>query len=99
MTDLDIEKEIQEKGLLSPRITHDMIDEVIESERYHVFHGTTFTTCLLTLKNGYNVLGESACVSPDNFDAAFGRKIARGNALNKIWQIEGYLLRQKLSEQ
>ena len=55
-----------------------------------------FTACLLTLENGYNVLGESACVSAENFNAEIGKKIARDNAKNKIWQLEGYLLKDKL---
>ena len=97
MTDLDIEKEIQDKGLIAPRITPDHLETVITSEQYHIFPNTTFTACLLTLKNGYTVLGESACASPENFNAALGRKIARSNAVNKIWALEGYLLKEKLS--
>ncbi len=54
------------------------------------------TFCVLVLKNGFTVTGESACASPANFDAELGRKIARQNAVNKIWQLEGYLLRQQL---
>ena len=97
MTDLEIENEIQKKGLNAPRVTPDRIEEVIVSEQYHVFAGTTFTACLLTLANGYTVLGESACASPENFDADLGRKIARKNAANKIWALEGYLLRDRLA--
>lgn len=96
MTDANIEKEIQEKGLTAPRITPIRLEEVIVSEQFHVFPGTTFTACLLTLENGYAVLGESACASPENFNAELGRKIARENAKNKIWPLEGYLLKQKL---
>lgn len=57
------------------------------------------TFCVLVLKNGFTVTGESACASPENFDAEVGRKIARQNAVNKIWLLEGYLLKQRLSEQ
>jgi|TARA_R110000803_G_scaffold210481_2_gene282417 hypothetical protein len=98
MTDSNIEKEIKEKGLTAPRVTPEHLESVIVSEQFHVFHDTTFTACLLTLKNGYTVLGESACASPANFNADLGRKIARENAKNKIWSLEGYLLKQKLSE-
>ena len=56
------------------------------------------TFCVLVLKNGFTVTGESACASPENFDAEIGRKIARENAVNKIWMLEGYLLKQNLSE-
>lgn len=92
----DYETEIQQKGLTAPRVTPERLEEVIVSEQYHVFPNTTFTACLLTLANGYTVIGESACASPENFDAALGRRIARDNAKNKIWALEGYLLRQKL---
>lgn len=57
------------------------------------------TFCVLVLRNGFTVTGESACASPDNFDVEIGRSIARGNAIQKIWPLEGYLLKQKLSEQ
>jgi hypothetical protein len=55
------------------------------------------TFCVLVLHNGFTVTGESACASPENFDAELGRKIARQNAVNKIWPLEGYLLKQQLS--
>ncbi len=96
MNDQEIEKEIKEKGLTAPRVTPEQIESVIVSEQYHVFEGTTFTSCLLTLKNGFTVHGESACASPENFDPELGRKIARDNAKNKIWMLEGYLIRDKL---
>lgn len=56
------------------------------------------TYCVLVLRNGFTVTGESACASPENFDAEIGRKIARDNAKNKIWLLEGYLLKQRLHE-
>ena len=56
------------------------------------------TFCVLVLRNGFTVTGESACASPENFDPEIGRKIARENAVNKIWMLEGYLLKQRLSE-
>ena len=48
-------------------------------------------------RNGFHVVGESAAASPENFDAEIGRKIARDNARNKIWALEGYLLRSRLA--
>lgn len=92
-----IEKEIQDKGLNAPRLDPTMIDAAIVSEQYHVFPGTTLTVCALTLRNGFIVIGESAAASPSNFDEAIGRKISRENARNKIWALEGYLLRERLA--
>ncbi len=54
------------------------------------------TFCVLVLRNGFTVTGESACASPENFDADVGRKIARQNAINKVWPLMGYELRSKL---
>ena len=56
------------------------------------------TFCVLILRNGFTVTGESACASPENFDAELGRKIARQNAVNKIWPLMGYALKQCLHE-
>lgn len=92
-----VEAEIQAKGLNAPRLNPAMIDATITGEDYHVFPGTTLTVCALRLRNGYMVTGESAAASPENFNAELGRKIARDNARNKIWALEGYLLREKLT--
>ena len=54
------------------------------------------TICVLVLKNGFTVTGESACASPENFDAQIGRDIARANAVNKIWPLMGFRLRDIL---
>lgn len=56
------------------------------------------TFCVLVLRNGFTVTGESACASPENFNAELGRKIARQNAAQKIWPLMGYELRSKLAE-
>lgn len=94
-----IEKEISEKGLNAPRLKPEDIDAAIVDEKYHVFDGTTLTVCCLVLRNGFTVTGESAAASADNFDEEIGRKIARENARNKIWALEGYLLRDRLYQQ
>lgn len=56
------------------------------------------TICVLVLKNGFTVTGESACASPANFNAELVRKIARANAVTKIWPLMGYALRERLRE-
>jgi hypothetical protein len=55
------------------------------------------TFCVLVLRNDFTVTGESACASPENFDAEIGRQIARANAIEKIWPLMGYELRTKLA--
>ncbi len=92
-----IEAEIQAKGLNAPRLNPAHIDAQIVGEAFYVFPGTTMTVCCLTLRNGFQVIGESAAASPENFNAEIGQKIARDNARNKIWALEGYLLRSRLA--
>lgn len=55
------------------------------------------TFCVLVLKNGFTVTGESACASPENYNAAIGNQIARNNAVQKIWPLMGYELKTRLS--
>lgn len=55
------------------------------------------TFCVLVMRNGFTVTGESACASPENFNAEIGRKIARQNAVQKIWTLMGYALKEKLN--
>ena len=75
----------------------DTINEQAPTPPYQLHRLLTF--CVLTLKNGFTVTGESACASSENFDAEIGRKIARENAVNKVWMLEGYLLKQRLYEE
>ena len=56
------------------------------------------TFCVLVLRNGFTVTGESACASPENFDAEIGKRIARANAVQKIWPLMGYVLKEQLSK-
>ena len=57
------------------------------------------TFCVLVLRNGFTVTGESACASPENFDAELGRKIARQNAVQKMWPLMGYALKEQLNKE
>lgn len=93
---MTVEQEIQ-AAATAPRITTEHIERCIVRAQYHVFPGTTVTVCALHLQNGFVITGESACASPANFNAELGRRIAYDNAKEKIWMLEGYLLRERLS--
>jgi hypothetical protein len=96
MSEQDLEKEIKDKGLNAPRLTPSLIDSTVASKAFHVFGETCLTVCCLTLRNGFTVTGESACASPENYNSEIGQKIAFENARDKVWMLEGYLLKEKL---
>lgn len=54
------------------------------------------TFCVLVLRNGFTITGQSACASPENFNVEIGRKIARQDAVRQVWPLLGYALRDKL---
>ena len=105
----EVEAEIVSKGLVAPRVTPQDIEAQIAGE-YFTTADKAFvdcpilppmallTLCVLVLKNGFTVTGESACASPENFDEELGRKIARQHAVNKLWPLLGYALRDKLHQ-
>lgn len=111
--DQSIKVEIVIKELAAPRVTPADIEAAIASEHYFtaadgvhalVVVGYKYpgpldllTFCVLVLRNGFTVTGESACVSPENFDAEIGRKIARENAVQKLWPLMGYALKERLA--
>lgn len=98
MTDKQIEQDIQAKGLTAPRLTPADVDAVIVSQTYTVLPSGKCMVCELTLINGFTVRGEASCVSKANFDEEIGKKISYEDARDKVWQLEGYLLQQRLSE-
>jgi len=98
MNEKELEQHLNDKGLNAPRITPEHVNAQISAVQYHVFPGTTLTVCCLHLANGFTVTGESACASPENFDEQIGRDLAFKQARDKIWALEGYALRCKLSQ-
>jgi len=92
-----IEKEIQDKGLNAPRLCPADIDAVIVDETFTTMPSGKAVVCEITLRNGFTIRGESACVSKENFNKDIGMKISRDNARNKIWLLEGYLLQERLN--
>ena len=72
----------------------DCLECVSDPDSHDTLNLLTF--CVLVLRNGFTVTGESACASPENFDADLGRKIARKNAVSKVWPLMGYALKDRL---
>lgn len=97
--DQTIEKAIQAAGAtVAPRLTPDDIDAAIVSETYTTLPSGKVMVCELTLLNGFTVRGEASVVSKANFKEEIGRQISRENARSKVWELEGYLLQQRLHE-
>lgn len=104
---------VQAGADVAPRVTPADVQDNIVSEHYFTARDGAegacggggaypvglglLTFCVLVLRNGFTVTGESACASPENFNAEIGRRIARENAVAKIWPLMGYELRSKLA--
>jgi len=97
LNEIEIEQEIKAKGLNAPRLCPDDIDAVIVGESYTVLPSGKAMVCEITLRNGFTVRGESACVSNENFNFDIGAGIAHKNARDKIWELEGYRLQERNS--
>lgn len=100
-----VEAIIVSAGLTAPRLTPPMIDQLMEGVTYstHVVPGTATTVAYAVAPSGFVLcIGESACASPENFNPALGIEIAitkaRTMARDKLWEFEGYRLKQALHE-
>jgi hypothetical protein len=114
MNEEELEQAIVDKGLKYARITPERIDRKIKEKHFFRASDAIYapdsrqgtgtplhliTECVLVLENGFTVTGYSSCASPENFDYQIGKTIAFANAREKIWVLEGYLLKQKLYEE
>lgn len=76
-------------------LTKEHLESLIAKKEF-IRHGETLTICVLTLHSGFQLLGQSACIDPANFDAAIGEKIAYDNAVEKMWELEGYRVKHDI---
>lgn len=78
------------------KLTQEPIDNCIEStvicieSTVIIKLGNKTTACILTLKNGFEVIGTSACVNPAEYCEEIGAKFATQRAMDKVWELEGY---------
>lgn len=82
-------------ALTYPKVTKDSIEAKIAKVDYLVLPDSTVTLCNITLKNGYSVRGESACVDPRNFNLEIGKGLSYKQAFDRLWPLEGYLLAER----
>jgi hypothetical protein len=95
MTESELDKLIASQP--HDKVTKDHLESLVVGTDYHIIPNSTVTICHMTLKNGFSVRGESACVDSRNFNMEIGRQIAYRNAFNKLWELEGYLLSERRS--
>lgn len=78
------------------KLTPKLLEGKITGEAYHQFDGTTVTICCLTLENGYNAIGQSACIDQSTFDSQIGKQLAYEDAFSKLWQLYGFNAKEAL---
>ena len=93
-----LEKELQDKGLGHLRVTERMVEDQIDICQFHHFPGTRTIACCITLRNGFTVVGVASCVHAENFRPDIGERLAREDAVSKVWEFCGYKLRDMLYE-
>lgn len=66
-----------------------LLEDWVVSQEYQIM-GKKTTVCLLTAKNGFEIVGTSACVDPKNFNEEIGRFYALKDALDKLDEVVGF---------
>ncbi len=95
-------------GRTAPRVSLDDIKANIAGEFFNtadqMFPGAptteamkTLTVCVLSLKNGFTIIGKSAPADARNFDPVLGQKLAYEDAVRQVWPLMGYALRERLA--
>jgi len=95
-----VESILKANGASNARLTPEKVDGVVSNVQFCTIPGTRVVVCLLTLANGYNVLGKNmGPVDPENYDVELAKTLAYDDARRQVWPLEGYLLKQRLFEQ
>jgi len=75
------------------KVTPELVASKVKSIMFTKI-GDRLTHCTVTLENGFLVTGESSCVDPAEYCQETGERIAKDRAMDKIWMLEAYLLRE-----
>ena len=82
---------------VSNKVTLDQIKSILDSaETEEIVFWDKEVVVSYKLYNGFTIIGRGACVDPVNFNIEIGRTVAREQAENKLWELEGYLLQNKV---
>ena len=75
----------------SPSISQQMVDDFI-LKTWTQTMGDKTTVVRALLRNGFEIVESSACVSAENYDEKLGREICLGKIKDKVWFLLGFLL-------
>ncbi len=90
-------EDLAARGAVAPRVTLEgMKARVVSTEYYNPNSCRHLTIAIVTLDNGWVLVGKSAPASVENFDAEKGQTFAFDDAIRQLWTLEGYLLREGL---
>ena len=74
-----------------PSISQEMVDDFIVAKEVSTL-GDKVTVVRATLRNGFELVESSACVSPENYDEKLGAEICMEKIKDKVWFLLGFLL-------
>lgn len=92
-----VEKKVEKVNPVS--ITEEHIKSIIDNSEFKTF--TVFDKCTVVvckLPNGFVITESSACVSPENYDMETGKIICLNKIVDKVWELEGYKLQDKVGD-
>jgi hypothetical protein len=92
-------KDNQKGGIMSGvTVTEEKVDDIFrqsEAVIYEKVFGKT-TVVIVKLPNGFIIVESSSCVDPANYDHDIGVELCKKRIKEKIWELEGYLLQDKV---
>lgn len=78
-------------------VTVEQVKAIMEATEFDVktiYDKVTVVTA--KMPNGFTIVRSSACVDPANYDENLGAEICKKRIEDEIWQLEGYMLQEKL---
>lgn len=93
-------KKYEEPKKVTNTVTKEIIEEIMTKS--NIIVNTVFDKCTVVscrLPNGFVIVESSSCVDPNNYDEDMGVEICLDRIENKVWELEGYRLQEKLHRQ
>ena len=85
---------------LPTKLTQDYLESLVVHHEYTFVPNTSITICTLFLQNGAKLMGKNyGSIDPTNQDWILAKEYAYKDAFDQLWELEGYLLRQRMFEQ